>query len=170
MPRPAPTQVDIWDSNIPANISSYAGLAGDAVGAFSMQPEALAGTNQWLAGGPAGPTPLIITAKDLWYPFFQTSDPCPLPAADPRDIMVQRISAAVANLTHRPAFLVVYGSLLDNCNLTMFDYALHVRDAMAAGNPTTGVPPVSVVGMQDFVRLAREAGATMAAAGAAGAE
>lgn len=52
-------EVDIWDNNNLTLLAEYKALAGDAVGMFSMQPEELPGTNNWLPDG----TPVVIAAK-----------------------------------------------------------------------------------------------------------
>ncbi len=52
-------EVDIWDNNNLTLLAQYKALAGDAVGMFSMQPEELPGTNNWLPDG----TPVVIAAK-----------------------------------------------------------------------------------------------------------
>lgn len=159
--------VDVWDSNVPANVSTYAAAAGDVLGAMTMQPEAMENTNTWLTvPGEPGPFPLVVTNKSLWYPFFKPGDPCP--AGDPDAEMVRRVIGAVANIPTRPVFLVVYGALLDYCNNTLLRYAAAVQAALGGGDAASGTPPVSVVGMQDWVRLARQAGAAAAAAAAAG--
>ena len=152
-------EVDIWDTNSLLNASSFAALAGPAVGMLSMQPEALAGTNSVLPGG----TPLVITSGKLWYPFGQGS--CP---QDEVGAMVQAIEELVRGIPTRPVFALVYGVEYDTrcSNRSMFDFAHAVQGRMGSGNATAGMPPLTVVGMQDMVRLAREA----AAAGAGGGE
>lgn len=139
-------EIDIWDSNVPENVSSYAAIAGESAGMFTMQPEAMAGSNTVLPGG----LPLVITNASLWYPF---QNHCP---PNPEATMVQTIVDTVAHLP-RPAFLVVYGTLYDACNNSMFHYAHAVQQAMA--QPSGSTPPVTVVGIQDLTRLARQAAA-----------
>ena len=129
--------VDIWDNNWPASLTAYANFsaaAGLRIGAFTMQPEELPGFSGALPDG----TPLIIAAKDLWYPALNAS----APLADLR----ARVSSVCA-AGPRPRFSVVYGNLRDAQNLSVIDYALALRD----------LPGVRVVGMQDLVALAREA-------------
>lgn len=147
---PYSMEVDIWDTNSAENISSYAAIAGDAIGMFSMQPEAMAGTNTVLPGA----LPLVITNATLWYPL--SSGPCP---ADPLAHFVDAIAATVARIPTRPVFLLAYGIEYDVCGNSMFHYASKVQEAMGAGNATAGLPPLTVVGMQDMVRLARTAAA-----------
>jgi hypothetical protein len=149
-------EIDIWDSNTPQNISSYAALAGPAVGMFSMQPESMAGTNTVLEGG----LPLVITSAALWYPF--SKGPCP---QDEVGDMVQAIADLVRGIPTRPVFALVYGVDYDACsNRSMFEFAHAVQDRMGGGNASAGMPPLTVVGMQDMVRLARQAAAQAAGA------
>jgi hypothetical protein len=145
-------EVDIWDTNSALNISSYAELAGPAAGMFSMQPESMAGTNSVLPGG----LPLVITSASLWYPF--SKGPCP---EDEVAAMVQAITDFVQGIPTRPVFCLVYGIGYDpRCsNRSMFDFAHAVQQSMGAGNVSAGLPPLTVVGMQDMVRLARQAAA-----------
>ena len=139
-------EIDIWDTNNASDISAFAAAFGDGVGAFSMQPEALAGTNAVLPGA----LPLIITAKELWYP--QQTGACD------EDFYAHALARAAANITTRPAFALVYGLVpRDACNRTIFDNALAVRALGALPDGT----PVRLVGMQDFVALAREAAAPL---------
>jgi len=135
-------EIDIWDTNNASDISEYAAAFGDGVGAFSMQPEAMAGTNAVLPGG----LPLIITARELWYP--QQDGACD------EGFYAHALSRAAANITTRPAFVLVYGLVPhDTCNKTIFDNAHAVRALGALPDGT----PVRVVGMQDWVALARSA-------------
>jgi hypothetical protein len=143
-------EIDIWDTNNASAISEFAAAFGDGVGAFTMQPEALQGTNAVLPGG----LPLIVTAKELWYPQ-QT-------AACDGGFYAHALARAAANITTRPAFLVVYGLVPhDTCNRTIFDNARAVRALGALPDGT----PLRVVGMQDWVALARAAAAGGARAG-----
>jgi hypothetical protein len=131
--------VDIWDNNWPASLAEYANssaAAGLRIGAFTMQPEELPGFSGALPDG----TPLIIAAKNLWYPALNASAPL--------DDLRARV-AAVCAAGPRPRFSVVYGNLRDAMGLSIIDYALALRD----------LPGVRVVGMQDLVALAREAAA-----------
>lgn len=146
-------EVDIWDTNRAQNISSFASIAGPAVGMFSMQPESMAGTNSVLPGG----LPLVITSAQLWYPF--SKGPCP---EDEVGTMVQAITDFVQGIPTRPVFCLVYGIEYDipKCsNHSMFYFAQAIQDRMGSGNVSAGLPPLTVVGMQDMVRLAREAAA-----------
>jgi len=132
--------VDIWDNNWPSNLTSYANLsaaAGLSLGSFSMQPEEMPGFSGALPDG----TPLVIAAKNLWYPALN--------ATAPLDDLRARVAAVCAG--PRPRFALVYGNLLDSLGLNLLDYALAVR-AMEGGPEA-----VKVVGMQDFTALAREA-------------
>jgi hypothetical protein len=93
-------EVDIWDNNNLTLLAEYKALAGDAVGMFSMQPEELPGSNNWLPDG----TPVVIAAKDLWYPTVNSSDPF--------GDMEARIRGLMA--AHPPPFfMVVYGQVGD---------------------------------------------------------
>ena len=134
--------IDIWDNNRLGNLSSYAALFAAAgakrLGSFSMQPEELPGFSGALPDG----TPVIIAAKDLWYPALNAS----APLADLR----ARV-AAVCAAGPRPRFALVYGNLLDGLGLNLLDYALAVRDMEG------GPEGVRVVGMQDLTALARQA-------------
>lgn len=148
---PSSFEVDIWDSNVPENISSYAAIAGSSVGAYSMQPEAMQSTNTWLPGG----LPLIITNQSLWYPFG-TNGGCP---TDPIAAMAQNVRETVRSLRAanptKPPFLLVYGITSPTCGVTFFEQIAGVASAIASAEAPD--LPVSVVGMQDLVRLAREA-------------
>jgi hypothetical protein len=138
-------EIDIWDTNNASAVAEYASAYGDGVGAFSMQPEVMAGTNTVLPGG----LPLVITPKELWYP--QQSTACD------EDFYAHALARAAANITTRPAFVLVYGLIPhDMCNKTIFDNAHAVRALGALPDGT----PVRVVGMQDWVALARAAAAT----------
>jgi hypothetical protein len=140
-------EIDIWDTNNVSAISEYAAAFGDGVGAFSMQPEGLAGTNTVLPGG----LPLIITTKELWYP--QQNSACD------EDFYAHALARAASNITTRPAFVLIYGLVPhDSCNRTIFDNAHAVR---ALGALPDG-SPVHVVGMQDMVALSRAAAAAAA--------
>lgn len=115
-----------------------------------MQPEALAGTNTVLPGG----LPLVITPRELWYPQDRTCD---------EDFYTHALTRAAANITTRPAFVVVYGLIPhDTCNKTIFDNAIATSAIGALPDGT----PVRVVGMQDFVALARAAAASPGASAA----
>jgi len=132
--------VDIWDNNWPSNLTIYANhsaSAGLSLGSFSMQPEEMPGFSGALPDG----TPLVIAAKDLWYPSLN--------ATEPLDDLRARVAAVCAG--PRPRFALVYGNLLDSLGLNLIDYALAVR-AMEGGPEA-----VRVVGMQDLTALAREA-------------
>ena len=145
-------EIDIWDTNNASAIAEYAAAFGDGVGAFSMQPEALAGTNQLLPGG----LPLVITTKELGYP--QQATPCD------EDFYAHALARAAVNITARPAFVLVYGLVpQDACNKTIFDNAHAVR---ALGTLPDGTP-VRVGGMQDWVALARAGAAPADRAAAA---
>ena len=136
--------IDIWDNNRLGNLSTYAALFAAAgrkrLGSFSMQPEELPGFSGALPDG----TPVVIAAKDLWYPALNAT----APLADLR----ARV-AAVCAAGPRPRFALVYGNLLDGLGLNLLDYALAVRDMEG------GPEGVRVVGMQDLTALAREAAA-----------
>jgi hypothetical protein len=135
-------EIDIWDTNNASAIAEYAAAFGDGVGAFSMQPEAMAGTNAVLPGG----LPLVITPKELWYP--QQSTACD------GDFYAHALARAAASIAARPAFVLVYGLVPhDTCNKTIFDNARAVRALGALPDGT----PVRLVGMQDWVALARAA-------------
>jgi hypothetical protein len=137
-------EIDIWDTNNASAIAEYAAAFGSGVGAFSMQPEALAGTNAVLPGG----LPLVITPKELWYP--QQSTACD------GDFYAHALARAAASIPTRPAFVLVYGLIpRDACNKTIFDNAHAVRALGALPDGT----PLRVVGMQDWVALARAAAA-----------
>ena len=132
--------VDIWDNNWVSNLTVYANhsaAAGLPLGSFSMQPEEMPGYSGALSDG----TPLVIAAKDLWYPSLN--------ATAPLDDLRARVAAVCAGA--RPRFALVYGNLLDSLGLNLIDYALAVR-AMEGGPDA-----VRLVGMQDFTALAREA-------------
>jgi hypothetical protein len=45
-------------------------------------------------------------------------------------------------------------------NHSMFYFAQAIQERMGKGNASAGLPPLTVVGMQDMVRLAREAAVT----------
>ena len=134
--------IDIWDNNRLGNLTAYAALFAAAgpkrLGSFSMQPEELPGFSGALPDG----TPVIIAAKDLWYPVLNAT----APLADLR----ARV-AAVCAAGPRPRFALVYGNLLDGLGLNLLDYALAVRGMEG------GPEGVRVVGMQDLTALAREA-------------
>jgi hypothetical protein len=137
---PLSWHVDIWDNNWPSNLTvfaSHSAAAGLSLGSFSMQPEEMPGFSGALPDG----TPLVIAAKDLWYPSLN--------ATAPLDDLRARVAAVCAG--PRPRFALVYGNLLDSLGLNLIDYALAVR-AMEGGPDA-----VRVVGMQDFTALAREA-------------
>jgi hypothetical protein len=105
----------------------------------------LAGTNTILPGV----LPLVITTKELWYP--QQSVACD------GNFYAHALARAAANITTRPAFVLVYGLVPhDTCNKTIFENAHATR---ALGTLPDG-SPVRVVGMQDWVALARAAAAT----------
>lgn len=151
--------IDIWDSNFPSNITSYAANTGMAVGAFSMQPESMESTNSWLPQPDgAQPLPLIITNKTLWYAMQWKCTPPN--ASDPASWYTEAIEATVRNIPTRPVFLLVYGiTPADACGLSMLDYAPVVQQRLGGGSADGVVPPVQLVGAQDMARLAREAGA-----------
>ena len=132
--------VDIWDNNRPDNLTTYAALsraAGLDLGSFSMQPEELPGFSGVLADG----TPLIIAAKNLWYPSLNASAPL--------DDLRARVRAVCA-AGPRPRFAVVYGNLLDGQGLSVIDYALALQQSAAEDR-------VRVVGLQDLTAMARMA-------------
>ena len=152
-------EVDVWDTNNATALFEYAAQTGDAVGMWSMQPEALAGTNGVLPNG----APLVITALDLWYPWSKPSEPCPADG-DTVGALARMLLDAAAPL-RKPAFLLVYGVTYDLCtNRSMFEMAAGVQAALGSGNATA--PPFTVVGMQDMVALARQAAAAANAAAA----
>lgn len=133
--------IDIWDNNRLNNLTAYANLfaaSGRRLGSFSMQPEELPGFSGSLPDG----TPVIIAAKNLWYPTLN--------ATAPLDDLRARV-AAVCAAGPKPRFAVVYGNLLDGLGLNILDYALAIREMEG------GSEGVRVVGMQDLTALAREA-------------
>lgn len=137
--------VDVWDSNVLGNVSTYAAISADAglrLGSFSMQPESMAGFSGSLPDG----TPIVIPETNLWYPSLNANDPL-------GDLQA-RVAFTCAQ-GPRPRFSVVYGNLRDAFNLSVIDYALAIQRLPAANN-------VRLVGMQDFTALARQASAASA--------
>lgn len=141
---PNSMEVDIWDNNNLTELYSYKQVVGSHIGMFSMQPEEMPGTNSWLPDG----TPVIIPAKDLWYPDLNATDPF-------GDIEGRIRSLLVGKPT--PFFVLVYGQLVNNgVNATIIDVAVEMQRRLATGDGN--LPPVITVGMQDMADLARQEG------------
>ncbi len=90
---------------------------------------------------------MVICPKSLWYPCQNN--------ASTFDAMQAELEATFA--AHTPPFFTVVYSCLSMSNSTnLIDFALAMRDRLAPKG-------VQVVGMQDMVRLARQAAALDAA-------
>lgn len=138
-------EIDIWDNNRLNNLTSYKTIAGTAVGMFSMQPEELPGTNNWLPpiNGENVSTPVIIAAGNLWYPCQKLNQ-------STYDDMEQAIINLIGNQSS-PFFTVIYGCLDMGNGLNMYDFAIEMQNRLGSSHN------VEVVGMQDMVQLAQQA-------------